>query len=275
MARQLSISSIYWEPEQDSIVGKILQKRSLRYIDIAPTKYFGADLCCTSQQLRTLKAFWASFGIQIYGMQSICYGKHELNMFDADGGANRLLLHIKKVCQVASSLGVSVVTFGSPRNREKGFLDEKQHRSMAIEFFQAVGNIASLYDIDFCIEPLIGTSDINNFTYSCGNTLSIVKQVGHPNIKLQLDTGILIERNEDPSSLLPSFRKHIGHIHISNPFLKGFKSHEKMHLSVSRVLDDAKWSKPCTIEILRADQSECFSDLQTLLSKAKDLYLPR
>lgn len=73
-------------------------------------------------------------------------------------------------------------------------------------------------------------------------TAEVVRQVAHPAIKMQLDTGALQINGEDPMAVLQDCAALIGHVHASEPDLvtlgDGGTDHERMAVAIKRFLVD-------------------------------------
>ena len=51
-------------------------------------------------------------------------------------------------------------------------------------------------------------------------TAEIVKATNHDSIKMQLDTGAILMNREDLCSIFKDYSEIIGHIHLSEPYLR-------------------------------------------------------
>ena len=79
--RQLCISNIAWDAKDDLKVAQILNKHDVKYIDLAPSKYFKDFKEATITEIKQVKDTWKKQGISIYGMQSLMFGTNDLNLF--------------------------------------------------------------------------------------------------------------------------------------------------------------------------------------------------
>ncbi|MFD1693389.1 sugar phosphate isomerase/epimerase family protein [Azotobacter chroococcum] len=69
-----------------------------------------------------------------------------------------------------------------------------------------------------CLEPNPSCYGANFMTTSV-ETARVVREVAHPFIGMQLDTGALSINGEDPEAVLRDSSSLIGHIHASEPDL--------------------------------------------------------
>ena len=81
-----------------------------------------------------------------------------------------------------------------------------------------------------------------NFMTTSAEIARIVKQVSHPAVRMQLDTGTLTINGDDPAAVLQNHAALIGYIHASEPDLvplgDGDTDHVKMSESLMRFLPE-------------------------------------
>lgn len=211
----LSISNIAWDPELDNKVGAILQEQEVKFIDVAPSKYFKNFYETSYSEIEFVKEKWARFGIKIYGMQSLLFGFKQVNLFSSVEDRALMLSSLGEVCRIGRILGARFLTFGSPKNRLIKGQNSKEIEEISLNFFYKLGQIAKENQVTICLEPNPKEYGANFLTTTM-QAHNFVKKLNHPNIKMQLDTGTCILNEEDLELLDNST---IGHIHASNPFL--------------------------------------------------------
>ena len=89
---------------------------------------------------------------------------------------------------------------------------------VAVHFFQRLGDVAQSYGVVICLEPN-PTCYGANFMTTSAETVQVVRQIAHPAIRMQLDTGALTINGEDPGAVLQDCAPLIGHVHASEPDL--------------------------------------------------------
>lgn len=238
---RLAISNIAWDPAEDEVVSQLLQRFSIDAIDIAPGKYFPEPTKATNDEMARVKGWWAERGVEITGMQALLFGTVGLNVFGSVETQAALLNHLEAVCRIGAGLGATRVVFGSPKNRDRTGLDDQEAQDIAIPFFRKLGDIAHAWGVTICLEPnpvCYGA----NFMTSSAETAEVVKQVAHPAIRMQLDTGALTINHEDPLMVLQDCAVLIGHVHASEPDLlplgDGGTTHEQMAAALAQYLPD-------------------------------------
>ena len=236
---RLAISNIAWDIAEDEDIATLLQHYGIDAIDIAPGKYFPQPALATSVEIHQVKVWWAARGIEITGMQALLFGTAGLNVFGAAEVQAALLKHLDAVCRIGGELGAKRVVFGSPKNRDRGGLNDIEAMAAAVSFFRRLGDIAASHGVIMCLEPNPPCYGANFMTTSV-ETAQVVAQIDHPAIRMQFDTGALTINGEDPGAVLRECATLIGHIHASEPKLlplgDGGTDHAKMAEALIRSL---------------------------------------
>lgn len=236
---RLAISNIAWDTPEDEAVAVLLQRFGVDAIDIAPGKYFPNPAKATNEDIAQVKDWWNKRGIEITGMQALLFGTTGLNVFGSAQSQADLLMHLAEICRIGGGLGATRVVFGSPKNRDRGALNDQQASDIAIPFFRQLGDIAQNYGVTICLEPNPVCYSANFMTDSA-QTARVVESVAHPAIRMQLDTGALTINREQPLKVLGDWVNLIGHVHASEPDLlplgDGDTDHQQMATALSQYL---------------------------------------
>ncbi|MCX4219532.1 MULTISPECIES: sugar phosphate isomerase/epimerase [unclassified Pseudomonas] len=234
---RISISNIAWSVEHDEAVASILNRFSVDAIDVAPSKYFSEPAKARSSDISSVRDWWNSRGIEIVGMQSLLFGTTGLNVFGTDESRSEMIKHLSNICRIGEGLGAKHLVFGSPKNRDRSGLTDAEAASIAIPFFRKLGDVAGEYGTTLCLEPnpvCYGA----NYMVTSAETAQVVREVDHPFIKMQFDTGALTITREQPSTALEQFADLIGHVHSSEPNLVPLGDGATDHKVMSRALHD-------------------------------------
>lgn len=238
---RLAISNIAWDTAEDEVVLQLLNRFEVDAIDIAPGKYFPDPANASVQEIACVKDWWAERGIAITGMQALLFGTSGLNLFGSQESRAAMLKHLSSVCRIGGGLGATRLVFGSPKNRDRTGLDDQQAMDVAVPFFRELGDIAQSYGVIICLEPNPPCYGANFMTNSA-QTAEVVRQVAHPAIKMQFDTGALQINGEAPMTVLQDCVALIGHVHASEPDLvtlgDGGTDHGQMAAAIKRFLVD-------------------------------------
>jgi sugar phosphate isomerase/epimerase len=182
-------------------------------------------------------------------MQSLLFGTQGLNLFNSPEVQQRMLDHLSEVCRIGDGLNARRLVFGSPRNRDRTGLSNEQALEIATTFFRRLADIAQQHEVTICLEPNPECYG-SNFMTTSPETAAVVKAVGHPALKMQLDTGALCINGESPSRVCADFQHLIGHVHASEPQLvpvgAGTTDHQQSAAALRQFLPEA----PVTIEML-------------------------
>jgi len=215
---RIGISNIAWEPRHDDAVAACLQKHGVDAIDVAPSRYFAEPASAGAPAIAAIRAHWEARGIAITGLQSLLFGTRGLNLFGDDASRAAMLDHLDAVFRIGEGLGARLAVFGSPKQRDRGSLADREVREIAVTFFRAAGDRAAARGITLCLEPNPPRYGAN-FLTTAAETAAMVRAVDHPAIRLQCDLGALHLGGEDLDAGLDEWQALVGHVHLSEPDL--------------------------------------------------------
>ena len=230
---KLAVSNIAWLSEEEEDILPLLREMGVEGIEIAPTKYWPNPDRVSKTEIEAVKTRLNSSGFRIPSAQAILFGHPELTLFHNEETRNRTLDYLLKISSLSSTLGVSTLVFGSPKNRQRNGIPMDLALEIASNFFFTVAEKISTFNITLCIEP-------NPVEYGCDfivnspDALALVKQVDHPNFRLHMDTSAIFLNKEDPTELIPHCLPYLHHFHISEPFLGLIGDSKSDHLSVAK-----------------------------------------
>ena len=268
VSMRISISNIAWEKDEEPAIAELLTRLGITAVDVAPGKYFPDVAAASDADIRKVRAWWEERGISIYGMQSLLFGTKGLNVFGDSDSQERLLQHLRHVCRVAEGLGATRLVFGSPRNRDRSGLSDKEADDIALQFFGRLGDIAQNHGIVITLEPnpvCYGT----NWITTTKEAYAFVKKLGNPGIAMQLDTGTVITNSEDTAEF-SEVKDAVGHVHLSEPGLLPLclatKEHDAVFLSAA-CIDPGT----VTIEMLTRGHGAAAELVEASVRKVQDL----
>lgn len=264
---RIAISNIAWDVGDDEAVAALLHQYNVDAIDIAPGKYFPDPRQATPADMLRVRDWWAYRGIEITGMQALLFGTTGLNLFASPEIQSAMLAHLDAVCRIGGGLGATRLVFGSPKNRDRGGLSDAQTETVAVEFFRRLGDSAGAHGVRVCLEPNPPCYGANFMTTSA-ETAAIVKQVDHPAIRMQLDTGAMTINGEAPEAVIAYYAALIGHVHASEPNLATLGDGGCDHHAVGRILNATLPEQIVTIEMLAAQQEPPLHAIERALQVA-------
>lgn len=238
---RIAASNIAWDvPEDDAIAG-VLRSYGIDAVDVAPSKYFPDPTQARDADIAAVRQAWKERGFDITGMQSLLFGTTGLNVFGPASVQEAMLQHLAAVCRIGAGLGARRLVFGSPKNRDRSGLDDATTLARAVDFFRRLGERAAQHGVLVCLEPNPPRYGANFMTTSA-ETAQVVEAVGHPAIRMQLDTGAMAINGEDAAATVAACAHLIGHVHASEPDLvpvgDDSAPHAQTHAALQRHLPE-------------------------------------
>lgn len=268
---RLAISNIAWDISEDEDVAKLLKRYKVDAIDIAPGKYFPDPAKASEEDIIHVKQWWASRGIEITGMQALLFGTVGLNVFGSSEVQDILLQHLEAVCRIGAGLGATRIVFGSPKNRDRSGLSDEQVQTISVQFFRRLGDIAQAHGVTICLEPNPPCYGANFMTTSA-ETAEVIRQIAHPAIRMQLDTGAITINGEDPVTILANCVSLIGHVHASEPDLAPLGDKGVDHAKVAKSLRTVLPDSIVTVEMLATQNEHHLISIERALGVATRYY---
>ena len=270
---RLAISNIAWDISEDEDILRLLRAFDINAIDIAPGKYFSDPTRVTPAEVAKVKHWWFDRGVEITGMQALLFGTIGLNVFGPSDVQESLLSHLTAICRIGSGLGANRLVFGSPKNRDRTGRSDEQALSEAVSFFRRLGDIALEQGVIICLEPNPPCYGANFMTTSA-ETANVVRSVGHPAIRMQLDTGALTINGELVETVLAECADLIGHVHASEPNLVPLGDSGANHVGLCESIMRFIPNHLVTIEMLATKDESHLVSIERALAFAATHYRP-
>ena len=269
----LAISHIAWPISEERSIAQLLRSRGVTHVEVAPPKIFQDPANVADSAATTYLEFWLEHGISISSMQSLLFGKPELQLFGNDNDRELLLAELKGICHLAGNLGASRLVFGSPKNRRRPLgLKHFEAEKIAAKFFRQVGEYAVDNGAVFCIEPNPKVYGCN-FVTSTRQGINLVERTDHPGFGLHLDAAGMTLSKENVTKSITYAGEQIKHFHVSAPNL-GPLDNSVDHSAISSALQSINYQGKISIE-MKEDQSISATETVTdALDLVVDLYSP-
>lgn len=233
----IAISNIAWAPEKTADVRAIMHRLGIKGVEVAPTMVWKEPLRVSTTELGRYRRDWAEEGIEIVALQALLYGRPELTIFETRSQREKCFEHLRGMVELAACLGAGALVFGSPKNRRVGTLDTAQARTIAVDFFRRIGEVAERHDTRFCIEPNPAEYDCD-FVRTAAEGCALVRDVAVPGFQLHLDAAALTLNGEDYEMAVGRCAADTAHFHVSEPFLgvvgTGATDHEQLAKALRR-----------------------------------------
>lgn len=256
---KLSISNIAWDGAVDEQMYEIMSSLGFSGLEIAPTRIFGTT---PYEDLQKVSEWYDSISRRfvIPSMQSIWYGRKE-NLFGSDDEREALLEYTRKAILFAQTVHCNNLVFGCPRNRNNS---EGKDDQIAVEFFKELGAYAMEHSTVIGIEanpPIYNT----NFLNTTKEALDFIERIGSPGVKLNLDTGTMIQ-NEEDISVFAGRESYINHVHISEPGLADIQI-RSLHKDLMDMLNRIGYESFVSIETGKHDELTSLIDTMSYVRK--------
>ena len=265
----LSVSNIAWAPDEEEAAAALLAERGIGCVDVAPGRYFSDPAAATDREIAGTRAWWEERGLSIVGMQSLLFGTQGLNLFADHSGV--MFDRLGAVCRIGAGLGARALTFGSPRQRDRGDLSDADVQSIAVDFFGRLGDRAASEGVIVCLEPNAAVYG-SNFMINNTDTAAMVRAVAHPAIALQLDIGNLTLNAEPAEATIAAVAPLVGHVHLSEPMLRPLGDSDAPHAEAAGAIHAHLPNRVMTIEMVRAEGEPALAAVARAITFARSTY---
>lgn len=214
----LAISNIAWNPDEDGGVADSMVAHGFGGVELAPGKLFPRPEAASAAQVQAVRAFWEARGIRVVALQALLFGHPELTLFQSSEMRARTSEHLAAIIRLGAALGAGALVFGSPKNRARGDLPAAAARTIAIDFFGALGELALAAGTCLCLEPNPVQTGADFCTDSI-QSLELVEAVRSPGFGLHLDTACARLAGEQFPARVRASAHALRHVHFSEPDL--------------------------------------------------------
>ena len=217
---KLAISNIAFGEDQQAAL-KCVSQSGVEGLVVAPTIIWpslpeianlsGQEL---TDRLGTLK--WkageyrkklGNVGLECVGLQSLTYGVGEnAKIFGTEEEGRNLTEHLKRLTDLAGSLGADSMSFGSPGLRNPGELSGEQAMERAAKLFGRVAIAAHDNNTQIAFEPLSGYG--NKFVENLNQARELADRINHPGFGIHPDTAAMFGAGDTPGDLASLARDH-------------------------------------------------------------------
>ncbi len=204
----LGVSSLAVGDISDDLL-TILNKNSIKYIELVIPQFtnWDGDLYSIGTIVNKIK----SHGIHIKSTQAILYNSNVQNIHSGE-----FINHMKIVSDVCRSFNINKMVLGAPAARKICTIDQ------LATIFEEVNNILLINNQQLMIEPNQKGYG-GAYFYQLSEIVAFLKDKGYSNIMSMIDTHNSVLEQQDPSLEYNTFNSYVGHVHISEVDLAGFK----------------------------------------------------
>lgn len=269
---ELAVSNIAWTQEEENEVAAILQRLGVKYVEVAPTKQWDDPTKAPDAEIDDYKAFWQSYGIEIVAFQSMLFSRPDLKLFEDDGNRAEALAYLQDFTVLAGKVGVRVLVFGSPKNRQRGKISLDEATGIAKEFFSKIGDTAVENNVCFCIEP-------NPADYACDfvttaqKGIEFVQSIGNKGFGLHLDIAGMTLAGDDVAKSIERAAPLLRHFHISSPMLEQVEDRADVrHREAAAALKGIGYDRFVSIEMRPGAAGENVARVEKAVRFAQSVY---
>lgn len=265
---KFAFSNIAWPKQLDRDIATLLSKNGIDQIEIAPTLSFEGNPSPDSSRVQIERKFWESYGISIVALQSLLFGRPELQIFGDEQSRNNLISHLYSQFNVAAELGATKLVFGSPKNRvvPEG-MPNGVAWDIALNTFNRLGELAKECGVTLCIEPNPSVYGCN-FITNANEGLRFANEVDSKGIGLHLDTACMALSGDPYEESIVEAGDLFSHIHLSAAGLGPLEDFFVDHKRVFSGLQQSEYKGTVSVE-MRSKQNH--SAITTISSSIKIL----
>lgn len=267
---KLAVSNIAWAPEEDVAIARMLHARDVRGVELAPTKWRDDPFNAPQNDVLELRRAWGDRGFQIVSLQSLLFGRPDLQLFTSAASRAELSSFLRRVIDFAHTLGAGAIVFGSPKNRTRGDLSNDAAMAIAEEFLRELGDHARDSGVAFCVEanpPGYGC----DFVTTTREAVELVRRVNHPGIRVNADLGGMTMAAEDPAASIGLARELIGHFHASEPNLAEMGT-QSDHTRAAHALAKMNYDRWVSIEMRAAADGNNIAAVERAVAHVQRAY---
>ena len=241
-----------------------VKKEKISFLELPITKIF-SNFNYNKRKLNLFNNILKKYSLKISSIQSIFFGKEDLNIFDKNKHIE-IILHIKKVIKIAKFFKAKNLIFGSPINRKLN-LQTRQKKIIGEIILTKIVKLCEKNDLVFCIEPnakYYGCNYIN----TTNQALKLIKKLSLKNFLINVDTGnISLEEKK-----LLNFKKqskYFGNYQISEKDLISLTDGKVKHVKILKGFDVK--NKIISLEMNKIDINNLKLDIKKFKKIVKNL----
>jgi D-psicose/D-tagatose/L-ribulose 3-epimerase len=269
---RLAVSNIAWHPEEEEQVANLLEALNVRHVEVAPTKIFADPLNVSKQEHSSYRRFWADHDIDVVAFQSMLFGRPELQVFGDRALRTETARVLGRFIELAGTLGVECLVFGSPRNRVvPPGMSGAEAQDIAVDFFAGLALVAAQNSTVFCIEPNPTAYDCN-FVTTAAAGLELVRAVDHPGFGLHLDAAGMTLADDSLGDSIRAAGNTLQHFHASGPFLGPLETDFVAHAEAAEALRDTNYAGYISIEMRPGAVGAAAQQVRSAVELATALY---
>ena len=274
----LAVSGFAWPPGQEAAALALLRRGGIGAIEVVPTRLVpesgdgvanGAAnwAALTPAVLAAARARFAAHGLGIAAVQSLFHGLPGTpQLFGPAGEFARLAAHLRRVAEIAGQLGAPLAVLGAARNRAAA----PAHPDLALARLHGLAEAAAGAGLVLVLEPVPEALGCR-FATTAAEALRLVRAVGHPALRLQVDTANAHLAGEDLAPVIAAAGPLLAHVHVAQPGLGAFADPLPGHARAAAALRAGGYRGRVTLELLDHGPDP-LADLAGAIAAGRRLY---
>jgi sugar phosphate isomerase/epimerase len=245
---RLAISNLAWPTDQDAAVFSRLERLGVSGVEVAPTRLGPWDSLPASL-LTAYRARLEAAGLVVSSLQAVLFGQPALQLLGEGTAFDGMVEHWRHVADIGATLGAGVLVFGAPRNRLRGGMDPDVAWARARDRFQLLGDVTFPAGLTIGIEPVPSVYG-GDFLTTWSDVLRMVQDVGHPGVRVHLDTGCVALGGGVIEVAIKESMELLAHFHAAQPRLGDFQDPLPGHAAAAAALRAEGYDHWLSIEML-------------------------
>jgi sugar phosphate isomerase/epimerase len=219
-------------------------------IEAAPFALDANPAAISDSDCQKFRSEAARFGLEIIGLHWLLAKTNGLHLTSPDAAVRRRTAdYLRLLARLCSSLGGSIMVFGSPMQRN--LLDSvtrEQALEYATEVLVACTEEFAARGVTLCFEPL--TPKETNFINTCAEATELLQRVNHPTVQLHQDVKAMLgaESNSIPE-LIHRHRSITRHFHVNDSNLLGPGMGDTNYQPILQALIDSNYDGWVSVEV--------------------------
>ena len=172
---------------------KIMNEEKIKYLELPITKIFD-NFNFNAKKLKLFRHLLKKHSLKISSIQSIFFGKEDLNIFDKNKH-QKIILHVNKVLKISKYLGAKNLIFGSPINRRIDLKKKQKQGKIGIQILKKIITLCKNNNMILCIEPNAKYYKCN-YINSVSQAIKLVNTINSRHFLINADTGNISLENK-------------------------------------------------------------------------------